>query len=201
MPKVKRLGSGGTTPTQRSPQTSSFALPASVFRPLARTSALTGDGPISRPFVTLGSTPNGRAALVIREQPEYLEHVIRRPTSGSLHDGWRLHRSPGVKRKMIFTTDQDPPYLEPLRPHHRCAICHGVKAHPVTTDCGHTYCFYCLRVWLQQSWRCPTCMKILRAAPIRNFDLECWLDEAYPELANDTSRPTYSFSSLVFPTI
>nr|GAT46443.1 predicted protein [Mycena chlorophos] len=173
---------------------------------------------IERPFVTLGSTASGRATLCVGEKPVHLQRQLQRPMSKSLHAGWRLHRSRGVKRAMLLSGVHDPPYLEPLSPHHRCSICWGVKAHPVLsarflftrsdslpeyprTDCGHTFCFCCLRVWLQTSWRCPECMNILRETPRRNIDVQQWLLEAYPKLAEDESRPTYDFSSLVFPTI
>ncbi|KAJ7870576.1 hypothetical protein B0H14DRAFT_3132064 [Mycena olivaceomarginata] len=124
-------------------------------------------------FVTLHANPAGRATLLITDEP--------------------------LRSKINIRAPPRPPSLTAKEPHHQCTICHCVKTHPVSYKCGHTHCFICIRVWLQISWKCPDCNQVMHGPPSRNYDLEDWLSSAYPEIAADGSRVTYSWSGLVFP--
>ncbi|KAJ7060347.1 hypothetical protein C8F01DRAFT_1136376 [Mycena amicta] len=152
-----------------------------------------------RPYVSLGSDHRGRATLLIGRAPVFRRY-LERPKRGSVHTGWRRSSAAGVPKGAIVRSGKLPPYLEPRAPHHKCSICHGVKMHPVTSGCGHTHCFACLRVWLQTSWKCPVCMAVHYHPPVRNYDLEDWLMDEYPAAAADSSTVTYNWDSLVFPT-
>ncbi|KAJ7695519.1 hypothetical protein B0H16DRAFT_1750695 [Mycena metata] len=111
---------------------------------------------------------------------------IRRhvPNTGS-----RTSREP-LTEDDLYLSDVRPPVLaesEVMRPHHQCAICSGVKSHPVAGPCGHTYCYVCLRRWLQLNWRCPYCWDVVTAAPIRNLNSEHAIAYDYPHWI-DNSR-------------
>lgn len=44
-----------------------------------------------------------------------------------------------------------------------CPICFQVIDEPHVTKCGHTYCFKCISLALEQSNRCPECSKTVDA--------------------------------------
>ncbi|KAF7335583.1 RING-type domain-containing protein [Mycena venus] len=152
------------------------------------------------PFVTLHSRA-GRATILVTDHPLQSSLNLRpRPGPIGSHSGWRRSTARGVAQSQLLLSGPKPPTLTAKEPHHKCSICHCVKTHPVSTQCGHTHCFVCIRVWLQTSWKCPDCNTVMHSAPSRNYDLEEWLRISYPEIAADESRVTYSWSGLVFPT-
>ncbi|KAJ7793386.1 hypothetical protein B0H14DRAFT_2927033 [Mycena olivaceomarginata] len=122
-----------------------------------------------------------------------------RPGPIGHNDGWRRSNARGVPESQLLHSGPRPPSLTAKEPHHQCTICRCVKTHPVSYKCGHTHCFICIRVWLQISWKCPDCNQVMHGPPSRNYDLEDWLSSAYPKIAADGSRVTYSWSGLVFP--
>ncbi|KAJ7775264.1 hypothetical protein B0H14DRAFT_2964601 [Mycena olivaceomarginata] len=151
-------------------------------------------------FVTLHANPAGRATLLITDEPLRSKINIRpRPGPIGHHDGWRRSNARGVPESQLLHSGPRPPSLTAKEPHHQCTICHCVKTHPVSYKCGHTHCFICIRVWLQISWKCPDCNQVMHGPPSRNYDVEDWLSSAYPKIAADGSRVTYSWSGLVFP--
>ncbi|KAJ6475382.1 hypothetical protein C8R45DRAFT_1009965 [Mycena sanguinolenta] len=100
-------------------------------------------------------------------------------------------------------------YLDDARPltdaeidvkaYHKCSICRALLTHLVSTQCGHTFCFVCLRVWLEKKWTCLDCVCILACTPHRHWITEEALREAYPTWI-DKSRISFSWDGLVFPT-
>ena len=38
-----------------------------------------------------------------------------------------------------------------------CCICDEVFNNPMRLDCGHTFCFVCLKNWLKKNDQCPNC--------------------------------------------
>ncbi|KAJ7029323.1 hypothetical protein C8F04DRAFT_1264985 [Mycena alexandri] len=82
------------------------------------------------------------------------------------------------------------------KPHHKCAICCSVKSHPVSYVCGHSHCFVCVRVWLQNHSTCPECVAVIRQAPFRHYgeensilsDYPAWVDESIVNLSWDGVR-------------
>ncbi|XP_062864942.1 E3 ubiquitin-protein ligase TRIM11-like [Trichomycterus rosablanca] len=45
----------------------------------------------------------------------------------------------------------------PVLQHLKCSICMGTLKEPVTTTCGHTFCYSCLRHHLNNNHNCPLC--------------------------------------------
>ncbi|KAF7344273.1 RING-type domain-containing protein [Mycena venus] len=181
-------------------------LPTRPPRPEAATSSARGSPRMGDtnlqpgPFVTLHSRA-GRATILVTDHPLQSGLNLRpRPGPIGSHSGWRRSTARGVAQSQLLLSGPKPPTLTAKEPHHKCSICHCVKTHPVSTQCGHTHCFVCIRVWLQTSWKCPDCNTVMHSAPSRNYDLEEWLRISYPEIAADESRVTYSWSGLVFPT-
>ncbi|KAJ7225172.1 hypothetical protein C8J57DRAFT_1731141 [Mycena rebaudengoi] len=152
------------------------------------------------PLVTLRSSA-GRATILVTDHALRSSLNLRpRPGPFGSHGGWRRSTTRGVAQSKLLLSGPKPPTLTAKEPHHKCSICHCVKTHPVSTQCGHTHCFVCIRVWLQTSWKCPDCNAVMHSAPSRNYDLEEWLRTSYPEIAADESRVTYNWSGLIFPT-
>ncbi|KAI8808890.1 hypothetical protein BJ742DRAFT_254076 [Cladochytrium replicatum] len=55
-----------------------------------------------------------------------------------------------------------------------CTICMEPFAEPHVIDCGHSYCYTCLSLWLKKSRSCPSCRAVVTAIPVRNRALlEC----------------------------
>ena len=46
-----------------------------------------------------------------------------------------------------------------------CPICHDIYEMPVTTPCGHSFCKSCIVECADRKNECPTCRKVLVAAP------------------------------------
>ncbi|KAL2914315.1 hypothetical protein HK105_206087 [Polyrhizophydium stewartii] len=64
-----------------------------------------------------------------------------------------------------------------LRAAATCPICLDVFAAPQAIQCGHTYCFHCLREWMRHQSeddraKCPTCRALITSAPIPNVVME-----------------------------
>ncbi|KAJ7823462.1 hypothetical protein B0H13DRAFT_2376037 [Mycena leptocephala] len=98
-----------------------------------------------------------------------------------------------VSPTLLMALDQ-----APAREHHKCGICHAVKSHPVSYECGHGHCYVCIRMWLERSWKCPECLAVMYRAPFRVFAEEAWIADAYPNW-HDTSKVNYNWDGLVFP--
>ncbi|KAG6874048.1 hypothetical protein C0995_006905 [Termitomyces sp. Mi166 len=58
-----------------------------------------------------------------------------------------------------FPPPADAPGLRELDASLRCNICHELYDGPVSLNCGHSFCSYCVRVSLAIKQECPTCRK------------------------------------------
>ncbi|KAJ7040786.1 hypothetical protein C8F04DRAFT_1253702 [Mycena alexandri] len=109
-------------------------------------------------------------------------------------------RPPVFVRRML---DQPlPPGVDPEepadpKPHHKCAICCSIKSHPVSYACGHSHCFVCVRVWLEDYRTCPECMTVIRQEPFRHYGEENGIRADYPAWV-DKSEVDISWAGMVF---
>ncbi|KAI9283427.1 hypothetical protein BC943DRAFT_99484 [Umbelopsis sp. AD052] len=62
--------------------------------------------------------------------------------------------------------------LPKLRNALQCAICTELFTEPHTVDCGHTFCYQCLKQWLEIRKQCPTCRKPLTRHPMLSFTVQ-----------------------------
>ncbi|KAI8813630.1 hypothetical protein BJ742DRAFT_437843 [Cladochytrium replicatum] len=80
-------------------------------------------------------------------------------------------------------------------------------AEPHVIDCGHSYCYTCLSLWLKKSRSCPSCRAVVKALPVRNRALlECVeahisrMEPAAAETARSrVRREQENFRNLVSP--
>ncbi|KAJ7712103.1 hypothetical protein B0H16DRAFT_1744527 [Mycena metata] len=129
-----------------------------------------------------------------------------RRRASAVVDGFRLVGGSRADRRRNLTegdlflgNDRPPPISNPQE-HYICSVCRSLKSHPVSVSCGHSFCYACLRLWLEKSWSCPNCRTFVTAPPFRHtgeeasiqFEHPCWADE---------SRVTYSWEGLEFPRV
>ncbi|KAJ7928689.1 hypothetical protein B0H13DRAFT_2311312 [Mycena leptocephala] len=69
--------------------------------------------------------------------------------------------------------------LEDEQAAYRCSICLGLETHPVTTQCGRTFCLVCVRLALEKSFLCPLCKKIIQYPPRTVIDAVNMIDTAF----------------------
>ncbi|KAJ7264469.1 hypothetical protein B0H12DRAFT_1230667 [Mycena haematopus] len=128
-----------------------------------------------------------------------LEDAAPRPMSHSVQQyGGRVRLTPPVSEDTLYLTAARPPERVLLEPFHMCGICCGVKEHPVSYKCGHSYCFSCIRLWLEKSWYCPDCKATMHTPPFRHWAEEASLAAAYPGWGEAT-KVSYSWMGLQFP--
>lgn len=97
-----------------------------------------------------------------------------------------LHRSEKTKNKI----------LSKLLDTTICSICHDYMFVPMTTECGHSYCYTCLKTWFSSDTNrgglsCPECRAIVNRIPIVNTALQSWLNNTLDILGvkkNDDDR-------------
>ncbi|KAI7818220.1 hypothetical protein BC939DRAFT_298373 [Gamsiella multidivaricata] len=53
-----------------------------------------------------------------------------------------------------------------------CSICVDYFSSPFTVECGHTFCYTCLRSWLQIQKSCPSCRTKLLRQPTLSFNIQ-----------------------------
>ncbi|KAJ7886971.1 hypothetical protein B0H13DRAFT_2342607 [Mycena leptocephala] len=111
--------------------------------------------------------------------------------------GSRIHRVHPLTRTDLWIGGTIPDKLVATKAFHKCSICNAVKSHPVSYRCGHSHCYVCIRLWLEDDWCCPICDATMYSAPFRHLFEEAALASAYPE-QNDGSVD-YSWSGLTFP--
>ncbi|KAJ7711713.1 hypothetical protein B0H16DRAFT_1744926 [Mycena metata] len=115
-----------------------------------------------------------------------------------LRGGNRDRRNPPLEADALYAMNICPD-LQPAKwPHYKCGICQYAKSHPVVTSCGHSYCYVCIRLWFERSWKCPHCRETSISTPLRNYDYEAAITQDHPEW-NDQSVVTYSWAGLQFP--
>ncbi|KAJ7429109.1 hypothetical protein B0H11DRAFT_2266965 [Mycena galericulata] len=112
--------------------------------------------------------------------------------------GWRAPREEDLTRDDLLLNGVAPTPRETTRSHQRCGICLNVKSHPVSYTCGHSHCYCCIRLWLEQRWVCPTCVTVMNMPPHRNYEEEAGIALDYPDWV-DQSVVDYSWDGLRFP--
>ncbi|KAJ7512303.1 hypothetical protein B0H11DRAFT_2214107 [Mycena galericulata] len=112
--------------------------------------------------------------------------------------GRRTEREEPLTREQLWVNGAGPPDLTTTLDHRECSVCHQVKSHPVSYECGHSHCYVCVRVWLEHQWTCPLCTQVMWAPPFRNYVEEAGLAYDFPDWV-DTSIVTYSWDGLTFP--
>ncbi|KAJ7740337.1 hypothetical protein B0H16DRAFT_1729034 [Mycena metata] len=116
--------------------------------------------------------------------------------------GVRVPQNPPVAPENLWLTAVRPPTLVSATGHtyQMCGLCYEVKAHPVSYKCGHSHCYVCVRMWLEESWNCPepTCGETMHEAPFRHEAEECALLAAFPGWCSKT-QVSYSWAGLTFP--
>ncbi|KAJ7019031.1 hypothetical protein C8F04DRAFT_1276737 [Mycena alexandri] len=118
------------------------------------------------------------------------------------HTGYREPRTTALSRADLYEEGRLPGPLEPTRASQRCSLCLAVKSHPVSYPCGHSHCYACIRLWLEQDWRCPVsaCRTMISSEPYRHFAEEQALAEVFPNWVNATAVP-YTWDGLTFPKV
>ncbi|KAJ7506692.1 hypothetical protein B0H11DRAFT_2219375 [Mycena galericulata] len=112
--------------------------------------------------------------------------------------GWREPRDEELTRTDLLVNGVAPTPRETNRSHQRCGICLHVKSHPVSYTCGHSHCYVCIRLWLEQRWVCPTCVTVMNIPPHRNYEEEAGIALDFPDWV-DESVVEYSWEGLRFP--
>jgi hypothetical protein len=71
---------------------------------------------------------------------------------------------------------------------------------PPSYKCGHSHCYVCICIWLEQSWECPDpfCGLTMRHPPVRDSVAKAEIAAVYPQCVDKTSVD-YSWDGLVFP--
>lgn len=64
--------------------------------------------------------------------------------------------------------------------------------------CGHSHCCVCIRMWLENSFKCPQCVTTMNGPPFRHYAEENDLELHYPGCDNNTSV-AYDWDDLLFP--
>ncbi|KAJ7821914.1 hypothetical protein B0H14DRAFT_3471094 [Mycena olivaceomarginata] len=93
-------------------------------------------------------------ARPVRVQPP---SIVRRP-------GLRIKRETPLSEADLYLDDTRPRSISAPPILLTCTLCFNLKSHPVSYKCGHSHCYVCIRLWLETSWECPTCHKIIAAA-------------------------------------
>ncbi|KAJ7429266.1 hypothetical protein B0H11DRAFT_2266321 [Mycena galericulata] len=133
-----------------------------------------------------------RTTTTIRSVPE------QRPKSLELTPPRPQKRPKSLTVGDLYRDEIRPPPLNAPKPHHVCGLCHRVKSHPVSYECGHSHCFVCVRLWFVKKQSCPECSRFVFSAPYRHYGEERSLETDYPDW-RDNSRVSYSWQGVVFP--
>ncbi|KAJ6523684.1 hypothetical protein DFH09DRAFT_1096563 [Mycena vulgaris] len=184
-----------------------------------RISIIDGPGP---PTPIRPHLPLSRAALRAAAQARERSAAAARPPPPMSRSATRVRRGPlataaqraaaqakGSRKKRDLPLTHEDLWLNGIGPpedaaptticsHHQCPICLDVKSHPVSYQCGHSHCYVCIRLWLEQHWTCPVCVTTMTGAPFRNYVEEAGLEADFPNRM-DTSIVAYSWDGLVFP--
>ncbi|KAJ7617535.1 hypothetical protein DFH06DRAFT_1145208 [Mycena polygramma] len=123
----------------------------------------------------------------------------RRPSTRCRRQGYRSPRLFPLEEADLYLTADRPEVLSAEeRPHHQCAICLHLKAHPVSCSCGHSYCYVCIRKALEYSWNCPVCRAPMTGKPAQDWDVANAIRFDFPN-RRDGSMVSYSWEGLTFP--
>ncbi|KAF9968377.1 hypothetical protein BGZ70_004537 [Mortierella alpina] len=106
----------------------------------------------------------------LKKEIEFKDKLIARLQSGAhvqdLHSEDSSPAKPGPADTVVVSK----------RPHGldgalQCSICVDYFSSPFTVECGHTFCYACLRSWLQIHKSCPTCRTKLLRRPTLSFNI------------------------------
>eukprot|EP00477_Mikrocytos_mackini_P000707 GAHX01000758.1.p1 GENE.GAHX01000758.1~~GAHX01000758.1.p1 ORF type:complete len:173 (-),score=18.30 GAHX01000758.1:82-558(-) len=75
-----------------------------------------------------------------------------------------------------------------------CGVCLDAPTKPVTTRCGHIYCWRCIKEWFATSHKreCPTC----RAAVSKADIIKIYSTDNESDLSEEDDRPTQATTPL-----
>ncbi|KAJ7473900.1 hypothetical protein B0H11DRAFT_2236380 [Mycena galericulata] len=133
-----------------------------------------------------------RTRLISREERE------RRQQRG--RSGARVERVQPLVEKDLYVDGVLPPPQAPAedQAHLQCTICLNAKTHPVAYLCGHSHCYACVRLWLEQKFTCPVCSVKMTRPPHRHYAEEDAIAKEFPSW-NNMSRVLYCWDGLTFP--
>jgi hypothetical protein len=89
------------------------------------------------------------------------------------------HESQPATPKTAVLPDE---FVQQLKPHVTCKICHGVLSSAMVLSCGHSFCAFCLFKWLTENQTCPRCPVGLRSLPSRCTALDAVVTLLVPSL-------------------
>ncbi|KAJ7615269.1 hypothetical protein DFH06DRAFT_1193644 [Mycena polygramma] len=90
---------------------------------------------------------------------------------------------------------------EPKHEALKCGICWDLKSHTVVLLCGHTFCYVCIRLNLEHSFKCPLCNFVIKQAPQWVVDFDGIINTTYPSKPDKTSvNWETAWAGLTFPT-
>ncbi|KAJ7154985.1 hypothetical protein C8R43DRAFT_1126375 [Mycena crocata] len=113
--------------------------------------------------------------------------------------GRRMDRVVPLTVEDLWDSPRGPPHIADVDEDFKCTICLQVKSHPVSYLCGHSHCYSCIRIWLEEQWDCPECRAIMTVKPFRVFAEEGHIRRRYGDW--DTSVVSYSWFGLIFPVL
>lgn len=79
-------------------------------------------------------------------------------------------------------------HMEDAETELQCPICNEVFIEATTTNCGHTYCRFCINKWMKHGRKnCPTCRtKITQTLAVKTLDN--YTDKIYEKFESDTRQ-------------
>ncbi|KAJ7024618.1 hypothetical protein C8F04DRAFT_1270162 [Mycena alexandri] len=116
--------------------------------------------------------------------------------------GFRVVRDTPLTEADLYLDSARPPTLTTDRKHQTCSICLRVKSHPVAYLCGHSHCYVCIRLRLEENWTCPvsSCRQLIRRAPHRHHPEEEGIELDFSDWhQHNHSRVSYDWHGLTFP--
>ncbi|KAJ7030301.1 hypothetical protein C8F04DRAFT_1264064 [Mycena alexandri] len=116
--------------------------------------------------------------------------------------GSRAVRETPLREADLYLDAERPPSLTTDRKHQTCSICLQVKSHPVAYLCGHSHCYVCIRLHLEEKWTCPvvSCRQVIRRRPHRHHSEEEGIAMDFSDwYQSNRSRVLYDWDGLTFP--
>ncbi|KAJ7933880.1 hypothetical protein B0H13DRAFT_1855735 [Mycena leptocephala] len=156
------------------------------------------------PTVTVDATARGSQVEPIEAHATaWLAVVHPKRTTASRttpNPGFRADRDVPLQVEHLWLGSGDgPPHMETVQEVACCALCLQIISHPVFYACGHSHCYTCVRIWLEEQWDCPECKVPMTAPPFRVPRFEDLMQKVYGNW--DTSVVEYDWSGLTFPEV
>jgi hypothetical protein len=168
-----------------------------------------------RPHAAIEAARKHHKELRDRAAADAAAPISKGRTRIRYRDGKRKRRDNPLTANNLYLDDARPRADAPLAGH-KCVICECVKSHPVAYvssflpfisdehgyryKCGHSYCYVCIRLRLEENWSCPhkDCNRIMRRAPKVDVGEAESVAADYPDCV-DKSTVSYSWDGLDFP--